>query len=397
MKKFLLIFIILFGFTTVSFAENGDILYVKFMYSPVISSIDESAKVITILQKWYVVLDLWNNGEYTHIMLTDGKKWYMLTQQLGNYTFNNYQVNGNKGSISSKTTLYSGPNYSSRVLGQLPENTDFYILHVNYINSKFLKIKILSGTHKNKTWYIESNNINISHVSNYKNEIEKFIEKYAKNKNWELVYMNNDNSTEYTPLFEEKNENDIVSIFQKQNTNNNSKNISYTDTSSISNNDNEIKDNWFDFSRLFLTESNTGNTQTSPQLNEKKTPSYTSGGSSSSSSNNSSSNSGNSKNNSSEPKSPAPNELGLGTKNNMKENDITDFLNLLNQGLSTNEISSNSGTNNNNDNNDNSVIDFLNLLNQGLSLEDEKDTTTQEQIDIENFFNLLLPNESTIK
>jgi hypothetical protein len=51
MKKILFSLLFIVFSYSLSFAQNGDILSVKYMFSPVISSVDQSAQVITMLQK----------------------------------------------------------------------------------------------------------------------------------------------------------------------------------------------------------------------------------------------------------------------------------------------------------------------------------------------------------
>lgn len=315
MRKITISFIIFCMTFYTSFAEIWDVLYVKFMHSPVVTSLDNSSQILTILQKWFVVLDLWQEGEYTQVMLTDGKKWYILTSHLENYTFSNYKINGNKGSISKKTTLYSGPNLASKNLGILPTWSEFYILHVNYINSKFLKVKIINGPLKNKIWYIEWNNVNISHISNFKNEIEKFIEKYAKQEPTQLTFLNaTKNNNDYIPLFWEENLNTTISIFQQQAQKNNT-------LPSATENSSENLSDFSDFFNLLNGSLNTSDTNNLPSTNTNNS-----------------------------------------TQNN---NDFNDFFNLLNGSLNSNEL--NSGGNSHNTNtsiqNNNDLNDFFNLLN----------------------------------
>lgn len=370
MRKILLSILCVFISYTISFADNWDILSVKFMHSPVLTSTDESAKVIWLLQKWYVVLDLWVNWDYTHIMLTDGKKWYMLSSYLENYTFNNYKINGNKWSIQTNTAFYSQPHSSSKQLWTLIWGSEFYILHVNYINSKFLKIKIINGPHKNKTWYIESNNVNISHLSDFKSEIQKFIEKYAKDQST-LLYLNN-STAEYQPLFEGDELGNTVSVFQKQN-----KNSSWNTSSTTSNiswnilNSNSTTNNWSTTQTSSSNNTSTKNNSTSPStsdiddfLNLLNLDKYTSTGTTSSSSSSSSSTKNSTWWSSSSSSSTKTNNGS--TSNTQNNNDINDFLNLLNLDKylsgSTNTQNNSSNSNTNTQSN-NDINDFLNLLN----------------------------------
>lgn len=370
MKKILLTLLFMVFSYPISFAQNGDILSVKYMFSPVISSVDQSAHVITMLQKWYVVLDLWTNWDYTHVMLTDGKKWFILSSYLENYTFNNYKIDGNKWSIKSNTILYSQPISSSKQLWTLKSGNEFYILHVNYINSNFLKVKVINGAYKNKTWYIENNNINISHISDFKSEIQKFIEKYAKNQNW-VVYLNNWEK-EYQPMFEWDDISNTVSIFQKQ-TKNSSHTTTFWNTQSWQINNQII---WSG------TNINSQNNELNDFLNLLNLDNYLSG----STSNNNQSNLSNNKN----------------TSNS--NNDISDFLNLLDlnkylSGSTTNQWSSTSqnwgwttSTKNNNISNswssNNDINDFLDLLDLNKYLSGTTNNTQQNN-DVNDFLNLL--------
>ena len=357
MKKILFSFLFILCSYSLSFAQNWDILSIKHMFSPVLSSTDYSAKVITMLQKWYIVLDLWTNGDYTHVMLTDGKKGYMLSSYLENYTFNNYKINGNKWSIKSNTAFYSGPNSSSKKLGTLKSGNEFYILHVNYINSNFLKIKILTWAYKNRTWYIENNNINVSHISSFKNEIEKFIEKYA-NKESSLTYLNN-GKQEYTPLFEWDEENSPVSVFQKNAKTNTSQNNIYASwalfgmpvnnfsTGTTNENKTNTNDDLSDFLNLLNLDNLWGNSWTQTTNNTNRT----------------SSGQNNSNTSSQEELNDFLNLLNLnnymsGTTNTPTQDEINDFFNLLNGQTQTSE--------NNNTTNNIDINDFLNMLNSGL-------------------------------
>lgn len=419
MKKMFVSLICILLSYGVSLAENGDILSVKFMHSPVLTSTEESAQVISLLQKWYVVLDLGLSWDYTHIMLTDGKKWYMLSSYLENYTFNNYKINGNKWSIQTNTTFYSQPHSSSKQIWTLIWGTEFYILHVNYINSKFLKIKIINGPHKNKTWYIESNNVNISHLSDFKSEIQKFIEKYAKDQG-SVLYLNNNSSAEYQPLFEGENVGNTVSVFQQQNKNslsnvssasNNNWNILNSNATSTINSSSSTKN-----SNSTSASTNNNSTSNNNDLNEflKMLDSYTSTWTTSSTKNNSSSTSSSTKsttwgwgsstststkNNSASNNSEINDFLDLlnldkylswttnsGTTpstNTQSNNDINDFLNLLNLDNLSNQI------NNSSQNTD--VNSFLDSLNKTLNTSSSGTTKVQEtqQNDIENFLKLL--------
>ncbi|MGE4443598.1 MAG: hypothetical protein AB7E37_01225 [Candidatus Altimarinota bacterium] len=420
MKKMFVTLVCILLSYGISFAENGDILSVKFMHSPVLTSTEESAQVISLLQKGYVVLDLGSNGDYTHIMLTDGKKGYILSSSLENYTFNNYKINGNKGSIQTNTAFYSQPHSSSKQIGTLSAGSEFYIMHVNYINSKFLKIKIINGPLKNKTGYIESNNVNISHLSDFKSEIQKFIEKYAKNKE-SVLYMNN-SSSEYQPLFEGDELGNTVSVFQQQNktsssnatslSNNNGNILNSNSTSNITN---STSNNTGSASKT-NTSSNTSSTSNSNNndISEflKMLDTYTSPGTTSSTKNNSSSSSSstktttggggssgsstNSNNNSSSNNNDISDFLDLlnldkylsgttnsgTTTNTQSNNDINDFLNLLNLDNLSSQINNSSQTED--------VNSFLDSLNKTLNTS-SSGTTTQEtqQNDIENFLKLL--------
>lgn len=258
MKKIILICLILAFSINMSYAQNWDILSVKYMYTPILSTNDNNSNVVGFLQKWYIVLDKWNYWDYTKVMLTDSKIWYVLTYNLEDIKSINYNINYNKWKTSWDVKFFSQASFISKKLWTLKTNVEFYIIHTNYINSDFLKIKVINWPLKNKTWYIENKNLNLYNDNNYTSSILSFINQYKNKKT--IKYLNNNNSIKSNSSGESNNNYKDISL--------DSKNELNQDNNSFENLfqslGNENKSNIFNIN----SEVNTNN-ESDNQLNEK--------------------------------------------------------------------------------------------------------------------------------
>ncbi|MBW7955040.1 hypothetical protein H3C61_04480 [Candidatus Gracilibacteria bacterium] len=182
MKKFLLILFILFSFSTQTFAINEELMVVKYIYSPIITTNNNSANIIYNLQKGYILTSLGIEGDYNKVKLTSGIYGYILSSNLDNYSDFSQKLIENKGNSTKNIILYTQANKNSKKIGILKNNTNFYITHTNIINDNFLQVKIIDGINKNKIGYIENKDINIYFDGKYTSNISNYIANITNNK-----------------------------------------------------------------------------------------------------------------------------------------------------------------------------------------------------------------------
>lgn len=182
MKKFLLILFILFSFSTQTFAINEELMVVKYIYSPIVTTNNNSANIIYNLQKWYILTSLWIEWDYNKVKLTSWIYWYILSSNLDSYSDFSQKLIENKWNSTKNITLYSQANKNSKKIWILKNNTNFYITHTNIINDNFLQVKIIDWINKNKIWYIENKDINIYFDGKYTSNISNYIANITNNK-----------------------------------------------------------------------------------------------------------------------------------------------------------------------------------------------------------------------
>lgn len=179
MKKITLFLAIFFSFLNICHWDSWDILYIKNIYTPVLNTSTESiCEISHILYKWYIVLDQWESWDYKKVMLTDNSFWYILKTNLWYQRTNTYKIGWNVWTTSTWTFLYDIPFLTWNKILKIDSWTYFTTLHPNYINTYFLKIKILNWTNKWKTWFILRTKVITSYLEWYKNNIDYFIENH---------------------------------------------------------------------------------------------------------------------------------------------------------------------------------------------------------------------------
>lgn len=178
MKKLILFFIILFSIINVCHWFTWETLYVKNIHTPILNTYNESiAQVNEHLQKGYVVINKWDYWNYTKVKLTNYKFWYILKSNLWDQNIlNPYKIPWNYWEITWKSFLYNKPFLTWDKIWKLEIWDTFLIEHINYINTYFLRIKIITWNNSWKVWYLIKYYWKITYKKWYKNDIEKFIE-----------------------------------------------------------------------------------------------------------------------------------------------------------------------------------------------------------------------------
>ncbi len=143
----------------------------------------DGSNLLKTLNKWYVVLDQWGSWDYIKVKMTDNTYWYILKILLADNSTNKYAIWDNYWKTSSNTILFDKPEVNASKKFTIYKWMVFKILHVNYINDNYIKVKILSWKYQNKVWYINKNYVSLYTIEWYKNEVATFIEKNTpKNK-----------------------------------------------------------------------------------------------------------------------------------------------------------------------------------------------------------------------
>lgn len=182
MRKIIIFIILLLGVSNICYGESWDILYVKYMHTPVLNSPwEDNSVVMCNLQKWYIVLDQWENWDYINVKLTDNNKWYVLKVLLENNNLNKDKIWGNYWKVIKSTFLSEKPVKWNKTNNLIYEWTIFKILHVNYINNNYIKVKITNWKYKNKVWFIDKQYAKVYNVDWFKNDISTFIESNSNN------------------------------------------------------------------------------------------------------------------------------------------------------------------------------------------------------------------------
>lgn len=196
-KKIIAFVLALYLSIPLAFAEVWDILYVRYPYSPVISSPTASWSVfIAMLQQWYIVQELWKNWDYTNVRLTDEKIGYVLTNNLRNIRESTYLIQGVSWVLTRDVTFYHSGNFTSSAIWTLTSWTKFTIYHINSTNTDFYRIRVSDWTYEWKIWYIEKDWANLNGSTHYKSDIELFLEKYNNN-GYNSAWEENDYNSAY--------------------------------------------------------------------------------------------------------------------------------------------------------------------------------------------------------
>lgn len=222
-KKIIICSILLLELSNICYGEFWDILYVKYPYTPILNSPwEDNSVVLYNLQKWYIVLDQWENWDYINVKLTDNNIWYILKVLLENNSLSKYKIWGNYWKIIKNTFLSEKPAKWNKKNILIYKWTTFKILHVNYINNNYIKVKINNWKYKNKVWFIYRQYAEVYNIEWFKNEISIFIEKNSKVK-VELNSAEENKGNNWDDLI-----NSLNDIFNEQNTQS-------TDTTSTNN------------------------------------------------------------------------------------------------------------------------------------------------------------------
>lgn len=179
-KIFVVITILIFGVQT-ALAYVWDILYIRYPHSPVLTTtVDSQALVTAMLQRWFVVLDMWQDWDYTKVRLTDGKIGFILTNYVENISESNYIVSETSGVVVRDLTFYKSANFNLWTIWTLRAGTRFTIYHINSINTSFYRIRVSDGAHSGKIGYIEKggSNVTLDNQFHFTSDIEEFIKRY---------------------------------------------------------------------------------------------------------------------------------------------------------------------------------------------------------------------------
>ncbi len=197
MKKILSIIILSLLILNSTYAEFGDILYIKNNNSEIKESPINQAKTIAKLKKWYIILDQWiNKLDYTKVKLTDWKTWYILSSNIWKQESNNLEIKWNYWTLETMSLLRKSPSsywFPSAVAFKWD---DFKILHINYLNNDWLKIEITSWKNKWKIWYIKKEISQLKCNNTEKNE--QLFNMFKENKlTFFIPFINTQNTNNY--------------------------------------------------------------------------------------------------------------------------------------------------------------------------------------------------------
>jgi len=156
MKKIVSLIVFFTLFINISFAEYLDVLYIKNSPSLVREFPKINSNIIWELKRWYVVIDYWEvSKHWTKVKLTDGKIWYIFNFNFDKNIKSKYQVNWNYWNITRATLLKNLPSEKAHsTFWELFKDDTFEVLHLNYLNNSWIKVKITSWKKNWKIWYI---------------------------------------------------------------------------------------------------------------------------------------------------------------------------------------------------------------------------------------------------
>jgi hypothetical protein len=173
-----------------SFANYWEVLYVKYIYTPILSSNEDWASMIWVLHKWYIVLDQWESGDYEKIQLVDWKYWYVLKSNLWSYNSSNIKINWWMWELSLNTFLLKNAWINSPKKAMLTKWSSFKVMHVNYINDNYIKVRILDWKNSWKEWYIDKKFADLNSTFNIDNTLMTFVRNHSNNTNNNILTEN---------------------------------------------------------------------------------------------------------------------------------------------------------------------------------------------------------------
>lgn len=160
MKK-IVSFLLLLPFTLYStYADYGDILYIKNSPSIVRQDANMNSQIIAELKKWYVVLEeskVWNR--WTKVRLTDGNIWHILNFNLRLNKYNTYEVKWNYWTIWWMTLLRNWPTFEGNPIGLLLKWNKLKVINPNYFSNNWIKVQILNWNSWWKIWFLHKKSI----------------------------------------------------------------------------------------------------------------------------------------------------------------------------------------------------------------------------------------------
>ena len=175
MKKIISLFLFSLLLFNSTYATIWDVLYVKNTPTIVRAEPVVNSNIIATLKVWYVILDEWSIWtKWNRVRLTDGKEWYVYNFNVANISSNKYEIKWNIGNLKHNFVLRSWASSKANSIWLVKKYDNFEVLHLNYINSTWLKVRMTTWKNKYITWYLNKEYVNLvcADRSNY-NDIFK--------------------------------------------------------------------------------------------------------------------------------------------------------------------------------------------------------------------------------